>query len=353
MSFWHVLISFKTSEVVVIPFKSEETIYVDDTRAYDSFFDDGGQRGSGVASENRRGYFIPGENGRTIKLSAYALSQFLVTQELYQKVMGVNPSLCKETGNYPLADGEVQKYRPADYVNWYDAVVFCNKLSILAGLEPCYYSSHIDICNVDYSSIPTGDDEIWNDIRCDFTKGGYRLPTDAEWEYAARGGDDSKADCCWPFAGAKSSNGINKSNFFSTYKEVNLDEVAWFLYNLTGITAGGKISEGTKGYGTHEVGKKSPNRLGLYDMSGNLWEWCWDWQNESALAGDKNCMKNGIIVNSTGASHDVGLRRLYRGGSWDSSGYLVTVADRGGTFDHFYRNCWRGIRLARTRVNDN
>ena len=141
----------------------------------------------------------------------FLMGKYAVTQALWESVMGSNPSQMK---------GE---NRPVENVSWFDVVDFCNKLSKQSGLEPVYtINGHYVTCN-------------WN-------AKGYRLPTEAEWEYSARGGEYHK------YAGSN-----------------NVHEVAWYDGN------------GRGGWGTHSVGQKKPNGFGLYDMSGNVAEWVWDW----------------------------------------------------------------------------
>jgi formylglycine-generating enzyme required for sulfatase activity len=128
-----------------------------------------------------------------------------------------------EVGAFRLAPHPVTvpgSRTPLTEVSWIDAVVFCNRLSTEHGLEPCYSLS---------------DDP--DDVVCDWTAGGYRLPSEAEWEYACRAG----------------TTGVR-------YGE--LDEIAWY--------------QGNSGGSVHEVATRAPNAWGLYDMLGNVWEWCWD-----------------------------------------------------------------------------
>jgi formylglycine-generating enzyme required for sulfatase activity len=142
-------------------------------------------------------------------VSSFYIDKRLVTQEEYQKVMGKNPSRWKGNRN------------PVEQVRWSDAVKYCNARSRLEGLEPCY------------------DLEAWE---CNFDANGYRLPTEAEWEYACRAG--------------------TKTTFFFGNSPSQLKSYAWFDENSAGKP--------------HPVGQKRPNPWGLYDMCGNVWEWCND-----------------------------------------------------------------------------
>ena len=179
--------------------------------------------------------------GRELTIPDLIVSDHEVTRGEYKDVMGSDPSTANANDKYGnTLEEDAVLNNPVNYVSWYDTLVYCNKRSIQENLTPCYTIKGSTDPN-DWGTVSGSDNEIWAAATCNFNANGYRLPTEAEWEWLARGGQD------FTYAGSDT-----------------LDEVAWYKENA---------EEETR---TREVKTKQPNGYGLYDMTGNVWEWCWD-----------------------------------------------------------------------------
>ena len=181
----------------------------------------------------------------TVTLSGFEMSRTEITQQLYKTVMGGNPSLYTWDSNLPVEN-----------VSWYEAVRFCNKLSEVEGYDVCY------------------NETTWE---CDFSKNGFRLPTEAEWEYACRAGTTTK--------------------YWSGDNFNNLIKIGWFADN-----SGDSLNQNQT---VHIVASKEPNGWGLYDMNGNVLEWCYDWYGDYYNESQSNPV-----------GPEQGTKRVVRGGSF-------------------------------------
>lgn len=239
-----------------------------------------------------------------------------VTQKEFEEIMGYNPSYFQgqEKGRI-VEDGEDQSLRPVEKITWYEAIVFCNRLSQKMELSPVYYME-IDgkkTADVDlWGKIPEDFDEKWNNITRDKKAVGYRLPTEVEWEYAARGGE--------------------KTEFTAPGFNVNGDDVDSFCWN----DFNSKLK-------SHQTKLLSPNTFGLYDMAGNVWEFCWDWFDEEYYLTEEATQKNPEGPSSADY-------KVVRGGAWDDEAEALSYVTRGSTSPHLPSRRI-GFRLARNAKN--
>lgn len=328
-----------TNEVVVIAKNKTATVNMTDDSSFSSYYTNG--------LTSYQGVFL---KGRNVQLSAFAIGQYEVTRELYTAVMTGDsdansaPFYFTDTNN-TLLDGETRRYCPAEYISWYDAVYFCNKLSEKLGYNDAY-----TITNIEWG---TGTDNAGHitsaDVSVDISKNGYRLPTEAEWEFSARGGDSSATWWGYAYAGVNSTKDTTQF-LVSPYNDTALDEYGWYSYNLAGgssTSTSTLSSTSTKGYGVHQVGMKKPNALNIYDMSGNVSEWCNDWSSSNATENDSTYTTNGVVINPLGPS--TGVTRVIRGGDWAVFAYVSCVSNRcENTPSVYYLSNQFGIRVCRS-----
>ena len=192
-------------------------------------------------------YYTDEQPVHTVHLSAFQMSSTEITQEQFAQILDRNPSTFTGDENLPVTN-----------VGATEALLFCNKLSEAAGFDPCYDEG-------------TG--------KCNFSENGFRLPTEAEWEYACRAG--------------------TKTHFYTGSTEQSLDSAGWYIGNSNGTT--------------HPVAQKQPNAWGLYDMHGNVFEFCYDGYEE---AQNHSTYPSGEVtdpVNSENFNY-----RMMRGGGWFS-----------------------------------
>ena len=223
-----------------------------------------------------------------ITLGDFWISETELTQDQYLAFNDTLPINAYGNGkNYPVCG-----------LDWMTAINFCNILSNNKGFTPCY-KGYTLVDDSTYIEIPTYDFLIADSVSCDFSANGYRLPTEAEWEYA-------------------STNGKTSPDSIYSGSPI-IDDVAWWY--------------GNSGNSCHEVKQKEPNELGLYDLSGNVWEWCWDWY---ALYPPED------QINPNGPE-DIQFAHVLRGGAWYSDSEKCRSSYRNNNQGSIYA----GLRLVR------
>lgn len=245
------------------------------------------------------GTFTNNETRSSISLSPIYIDRYEVTQASYFSLMGNNPSMY------------VSLTKPVHMVSWFNAIEYCNRRSISANLTPCYSYSN-------YGTNPSNWPSGWNtntanhvNVTCDWVANGYRLLTEMEWMYAAKGGNLSPAS--------------GYDNWSGTNVEAELTSFAWYSANMV-------IS------GPKQVGTKLPNQLLLHDMSGNICEWVWDIYGNYPSENQTN--PHGALS---------GEYRVWRGGDYGYSANVCKVSYRG--YSRPINRIIYGIRVCRNYLN--
>ena len=231
----------------------------------------------------------------TVFLEDFSIGKYEVTQIEWEAIMGNNPSIFTQCGNNC----------PIENVSFYDVITYCNRLSQQDGLEPCYYFD--ENFNAVFDTLDDATDTFF-EVYWLKTADGYRIPTEAEWEFAAK-------------------SGVGSTFLYSGSNDI--DAVAWYRENSDSSL--------------QIVGQKNANAFGLHDMSGNVYEWCWDGYADDYYSFSPPCTPDGAVIN---------LGRVIRGGSWLNSAASSKAANR-GFLPGNNQNSRLGFRIAKGAILSN
>jgi formylglycine-generating enzyme required for sulfatase activity len=228
-------------------------------------------------------------------VSAFRMSKYEITRAQWTAVTGwADPSDVNYSGG--MRD-------PVQQLNWYDAIAFCNKLSLAEGLTPVYSVSGVDFSTLTYAQIPASDNATWNAVTANWAATGYRLPTEMEWMWAAMGADTAAPGVTNTTGYAKAFAGSTGSNLIGDYA------VFGYITSEPGRTTTERLNP---------VGSKLANELGFHDLSGNVSEWTWDWYATP--------YPTGTVTDYHGPAS--GIRRVRSGGDWYNPASGCAVAYR-------------------------
>ncbi|MBM4399147.1 MAG: SUMF1/EgtB/PvdO family nonheme iron enzyme [Candidatus Cloacimonetes bacterium] len=227
-----------------------------------------------------------------VTLTAFKIGKYETSQPEWNSVMGTSPSVFFSLSTPNL---------PVENVNWYDAIRYCNIRSIAENLTPVYTIK--GKTNPDeWGNTPTYFNTDWDAVICNWDANGYRLPTEAEWEYTAR-------------------SSVNNPDYIYAGSD-SLHHVGWFVDFAST---------------TETVGLKGSNALSIFDMSGNVWEWCWDRRDSGYYA---------VSPSNNPKGPNTGIHRVLRGGSWKSINTNCRIAERNYSVPYYKENTI-GFRVVR------